>query len=139
MHVCIHLCMYVCMYVCVYVCVRVCMYTIVYAVTYVFMLVCMYAVVVEAESNEYIESLREDVAWLGWKPNPTTHTSDYFDKLYELAVELIKKDKAYVCHQTKVQIEAEREISKKRLADPTFQGMYKFVCILILILEHIIM
>ena len=78
---------------------------------------------IEAESNEYIESLREDVEWLGWKPNPTTHTSDYFDQLYELAVELIKRDKAYVCHQSKAQIEAEREIAKKRLADPSFQGI----------------
>ena len=56
----------------------------------------------EAESAEYVTSLREDVAWLGWKPDPVTFTSDYFDRLYELAVELIKRGKAYVCHLSKV-------------------------------------
>ena len=49
----------------------------------------------EAESKEYIDSLREDVEWLGWKPVRTTFTSDYFDKLYELAIELIKKGTTY--------------------------------------------
>jgi len=76
----------------------------------------------EAESNEYIESLREDVAWLGWKPIRTTHTSDYFHKLYELALELIRRDKAYVCHQSKADIEASREISRAKSADPNAPG-----------------
>ena len=44
----------------------------------------------EAESTEYIDSLREDVDWLGWKPDPVTFTSDYFDKLYGFAIQLIK-------------------------------------------------
>ena len=39
------------------------------------------------------------VEWLGFKPYQITHASDQFDKLYEYAVELIKRDKAYVCHQ----------------------------------------
>jgi glutamyl/glutaminyl-tRNA synthetase len=50
--------------------------------------------------QEYIDSLREDVAWMGWTPVATTFTSDYFDQLYELAVRLIHEGKAYVCHQT---------------------------------------
>lgn len=72
----------------------------------------------EAESSEYIQSLREDVHWLGWRPNPTTFTSDYFPVLFELAVKLIKSGKAYVCHQTKAQIEATREVCRAKLADP---------------------
>lgn len=76
----------------------------------------------EAESNEYIQSLREDVDWLGWKPNPVTFTSDYFDKLYELAVELIKRGKAYVCHQSKADIEACREIARAKINDPNYPG-----------------
>jgi len=76
----------------------------------------------EAESNEYIDSLAEDVAWLGWKPLKTTHTSNYFDKLFELAVELINRDKAYICHQTKADIEACREVAKARAADPKAPG-----------------
>lgn len=54
--------------------------------------------------QEYIDSLREDVEWMGWKPVATTHTSDYFDTLYELAIKLIKEGKAYVCHQTAEEI-----------------------------------
>jgi glutaminyl-tRNA synthetase len=70
----------------------------------------------EAESKEYILSIREDVDWLGWKPDPVTFTSDYFDVLYDLAVKLIKRGKAYVCHQSKEEIEACREIARARIA-----------------------
>jgi glutamyl/glutaminyl-tRNA synthetase len=38
--------------------------------------------------------------YLGYKPYKITHSSDYFDQLYEWAVELIKSGLAYVCHQT---------------------------------------
>ena len=72
----------------------------------------------EAESMEYITSIREDVEWLGWKPEPITSSSDYFDKLHDLAIELIKRGKAYVCHQTKDDIEKSREICKAKIADP---------------------
>jgi len=76
----------------------------------------------EAESAEYISSLAEDVAWMGWKPNPTTFSSDYFHVLYDLAVKLIKRDRAYVCHQTKAEMEACREIARAKLADPNAPG-----------------
>lgn len=76
----------------------------------------------EAESAEYIQSLREDVAFMGWQPVRVTYTSDYFDKLYELAVELIKRDKAYVCHQSKADIEASREIARAKIANPEAPG-----------------
>lgn len=76
----------------------------------------------EAESTEYIDSLREDVFWMGWRPDPITFTSDYFAKLHELAIELIKKGKAYVCHQSKAEIEACREIARAKMADPNAPG-----------------
>eukprot|EP01036_Dinobryon_divergens_P030808 gene30808-40110_t len=76
----------------------------------------------EAESKEYIQSLREDVDWLGWKPIKVTYTSDYFQILYDLAVKLIKNDKAYVCHQSKADIEASREIARAKFADPNAPG-----------------
>ncbi len=49
------------------------------------------------EETEYIESIKEDIRWLGfdWK-NHLYFASDYFDKLYKYAVGLIKKGKAYV-------------------------------------------
>ena len=45
----------------------------------------------DAESEEYIDSLKRDVAWLGWTPERTTYSSDNFGKLHDLAVQLIKK------------------------------------------------
>ncbi|RYG50510.1 hypothetical protein EON67_05140 [archaeon] len=68
----------------------------------------------EAENEVYIRSQADNVAWMGWKPVRVTHSSDYFDELYELAIKLIKKGKAYVCHQTKEQMEASREIARAR-------------------------
>lgn len=50
------------------------------------------------ESEEYMQSIISSVKWLGfdWEER-LTHASDYFDQLYDFAVELIKKGKAYVC------------------------------------------
>ena len=50
----------------------------------------------EKEDNEYVESIIEDVKWLGFKWKNLLHSSDYFQQLYDFAVELIKQDKAYV-------------------------------------------
>jgi len=50
------------------------------------------------EDVEYVESIKEDIKWLGfdWKEH-LYYASDYFDKMYECAVKLIKKGLAYVC------------------------------------------
>jgi len=50
------------------------------------------------EEEEYVESIKEDVRWLGfdWEDREF-YASDYFEKLYEYAVQLIKDGKAYVC------------------------------------------
>lgn len=53
------------------------------------------------EDTEYVDSIKEDVKWLGFNWNGTElYASDYFDKLYEYAEKLIKKGKAYVCGMT---------------------------------------
>ncbi|KAJ7929942.1 glutamine-tRNA ligase [Mycena leptocephala] len=62
----------------------------------------------EAEEAQYFESILEMVRWLGFEPWKITYSSDYFQRLYELAVELIKRDKAYVCHCTQEEIKAAR-------------------------------
>ncbi|MBE6680300.1 MAG: glutamine--tRNA ligase/YqeY domain fusion protein [Ruminococcaceae bacterium] len=50
------------------------------------------------EDNEYVESIYEDLTWLGAEPTGGVfYGSDYFDKCYEYAVKLIKEGKAYVC------------------------------------------
>jgi glutaminyl-tRNA synthetase len=61
------------------------------------------------EEVEYVDSIQEDVKWLGfqWKDEPK-YASDYFDQLYEWAVELIKKGKAYVCELSAEEIAAQK-------------------------------
>ena len=52
----------------------------------------------EKEEIEYVESIKGDVRWLGfdWEDR-LYHASDYFEQLYNFAVELVKKGKAYIC------------------------------------------
>lgn len=49
------------------------------------------------EDTEYVESIKEDVSWLGFKWDEIRFASNYFDEMYNRAVLLIKKGKAYVC------------------------------------------
>ncbi|KRY22237.1 putative glutamine--tRNA ligase [Trichinella patagoniensis] len=53
----------------------------------------------EKEEERYFTAIREMVEWLGYTPYKVTHSSDYFDQLYEYALELIRRGHAYVCHQ----------------------------------------
>ncbi|KAF9534720.1 tRNA synthetases class I, catalytic domain-containing protein [Crepidotus variabilis] len=62
----------------------------------------------EKEEAKYFESILEMVRWLGFEPWKITYSSDYFQELYDLAVELIKRDKAYVCHCTQEEIKVDR-------------------------------
>ena len=55
----------------------------------------------EKEEEIYFIKIKEIIEWLGFEPYQITHSSDHFDKLYDLAEELIQKDKAYVCHCTR--------------------------------------
>ena len=61
------------------------------------------------EEVEYVESIKEDVKWLGadWEDR-LFFASDYFDQMYEYAVQLIKKGKAYVCDLSPEQIRETR-------------------------------
>ena len=53
------------------------------------------------EDDEYVKSIYEDLKWLGCEPNGGVfYGSDYFEKCYEFAVQLIKEGKAYVCDLT---------------------------------------
>ncbi|CAM9018571.1 unnamed protein product [Wickerhamomyces anomalus] len=66
----------------------------------------------EAEEDVYFMSILKMVNWLGFKPWKITYSSDYFDKLYELAEQLIKNDLAYVCHDTAEEIKRSRGIKE---------------------------
>jgi glutaminyl-tRNA synthetase len=48
------------------------------------------------EDTEYVDSIKEDIRWLGFEWKHELYASDYFDTLYEYAIKLIKKDLAYV-------------------------------------------
>ena len=52
------------------------------------------------EDTEYVDSIMEDVKWLGFEWGELRFASDYFDTMYECAVKLIKKGKAFVCDLT---------------------------------------
>lgn len=56
------------------------------------------------EDVEYVESIKEDVQWLGFKWDKLLFASDYFEKMYQCAVRLIEKGKAYVCDLTPEEI-----------------------------------
>ncbi|CAO1622787.1 unnamed protein product [Sympodiomycopsis kandeliae] len=62
----------------------------------------------EAEEGVYFNSILETVRWLGFEPWKITYSSDYFQQLYELAVVMIKKGRAYVDHSTPEEIFEER-------------------------------
>ena len=61
------------------------------------------------EDNEYVESIYEDLKWLGCEPTGGIfYGSDYFDACYEFAVKLIKEGKAFVCDLTAEEMRAYR-------------------------------
>jgi len=62
----------------------------------------------EKEEQEYVDSIMEDVRWVGFQWDELHYASDYFDQLYDWAVALIKKGKAYVCDLTPDQVRETR-------------------------------
>src|SRR3984885_12271296 len=60
------------------------------------------------EETEYVESIKADVQWLGFQWDGLFYASDYFDQLYEWAIQLIKKGNAYVCDLTPDQVRETR-------------------------------
>ncbi len=65
----------------------------------------------EKEDVEYVDSIKEDINWLGFKWNDQPYfASDYFDQLYDWAVKLIKDGKAYVDDQPQELIREQRGI-----------------------------
>ena len=63
----------------------------------------------DKESIDYVEAIQRDVRWLGfdWGEH-LYYASDYFDQLYDFAVELIRRGKAYVCHLSGEEMRAYR-------------------------------
>lgn len=73
------------------------------------------------EETEYVDSIKEDVEWLGFKWKNEFYASDYFEKLYEFAVDLIKKGLAYVDDSSSEEIAA----MKGTPTEPGKPGVYR--------------
>ena len=74
------------------------------------------------ESPEYVESIKRDVRWLGYDwEDRLRHASEYFEQLYDYAVQLIKMDKAYVCSLQADEI----RLTRGTLKDPGKHSPYR--------------
>ncbi len=63
----------------------------------------------EKEEQEFVDAIKEDIKWLGFKYDKELYASDYFQQLYDWAVELIKQGKAYVDEQPSEVITEQRK------------------------------
>ncbi len=60
------------------------------------------------EDMKYVDAIKEDVRWLGFTWDEERYASDYFEQLYEIAVSLVRKGKAYVDSESEEEIRAHR-------------------------------
>jgi len=72
------------------------------------------------EEQEYVDAIRRDVEWLGFKWDKECYASDYFQELYDWAVMLIKQGKAYVDKQTSEEIAAQKVVEGLVATLPTY-------------------
>jgi glutaminyl-tRNA synthetase len=73
------------------------------------------------EDTEYVDSIRKDIQWLGFQWDKELYSSDYFDQLYDFAVQLIKEGLAYVDDSTAEEIAA----SKGSPTEPGIPTVYR--------------
>ena len=73
------------------------------------------------EGEEYVESIKRDIQWLGFKWDKLLFASDYFDVMYDAAVKLIKKGLAYVSDETAEEIRERRGT----LTEPGVESPYR--------------
>ena len=75
-----------------------------------------------AEEDEYVRSIKEDVKWLGYDWDNLCFASDYFQQMYDHAVDLVKKGRAYVCDLTPEEIRSSRGTLNERGKDSPFRN-----------------
>ncbi len=78
------------------------------------------------EETEYVDSIKDDVRWLGFEWKNEHYASDYFDKLYEFAIALIKKGLAYVDDSTAEEIAEQKGTptqpgQRNKFAEPQYR------------------
>ena len=74
------------------------------------------------EDQEYVDSIQDDVRWLGFEWAGLYYASDYFEQLYQWAVQLIHQGKAYVCDLTGDQVRESRGNLTRPGADSPFRN-----------------
>lgn len=75
----------------------------------------------EKEEQEFVDAIKEDIKWLGFKYDKELYASDYFQQLYDWAVEMIKQGKAYVDEQPSEVITEQR----KNPTEPGIESPYR--------------
>ena len=73
------------------------------------------------EKTEYVDAIKQDIKWLGFVWDKETYASDFFDKIYNFAIELIKKGKAFVCDMTAEEI----SLNRGTLTQPGKESPYR--------------
>ena len=76
----------------------------------------------EKEEQEFVDSIKADIDWLGFKYDQELYTSDYFEQLYDWAVKMINEGKAYVDEQTSEEITAQRKNPFENGIDSPFRN-----------------
>ncbi len=76
----------------------------------------------DKEEQEFVDSIKADIDWLGFKYDQELYTSDYFEQLYDWAVKMINEGKAYVDEQTSEEITAQRKNPFENGIDSPFRN-----------------
>ncbi|MEC5157013.1 glutamine--tRNA ligase/YqeY domain fusion protein [Chryseobacterium sp. MP_3.2] len=76
----------------------------------------------EKEEQEFVDSIKTDIDWLGFTYDKELYASDYFEQLYSWAVQMIKDDKAYVDEQPSEEITAQRKNPFEEGIDSPFRN-----------------
>ena len=76
----------------------------------------------QKEDTEYVEAIKEDIQWLGFKWGNIYHASDYFQQLWDFAVSLIKQGKAYIDEQTSEEIAQQKGTPTQPGTDSPFRN-----------------
>ena len=76
----------------------------------------------QKEDTEYVEAIKDDIRWLGFEWGKICHASDYFQQLWDFAVQLIREGKAYIDEQTSEQIAAQKGTPTQAGTDSPFRN-----------------
>ena len=73
------------------------------------------------EKTEFVQAIKEDIKWLGFNWDKENYASDYFENIFDFAVELIKNGKAFVCDMTPEEI----SLNRGNLTEPGKESPYR--------------